>query len=72
MQADAVEDFRMAGDLGMRDHGAIERGEDVEDARNDADAGEDAILLCHDGAGAALACVDHGVAGRVAGGTVLA
>src|SRR3954468_16779239 len=70
VQADAVEDLRMAGDLGMRNYGAVEGSEDVENARNDADAGEDAILLRHDSAGAALVRINHRVAGRVAGGAI--
>ena len=70
VQAHAIENFGMAGDLVVRDHGAIQRGIHVENARHAADPGQNAILLREDGAGGALAGIDAGIAGGIAGRAV--
>jgi len=70
-QAHAVEDFRVAGDLGMRRHGAVERGEDVEDATHAPNAREHAILFGQDGGRGALVHIDTSVGGGIARGAVL-
>ena len=45
MHAHTIENFWMADDVVVRDHGAVERGVDIENAIDAADAGQDAILL---------------------------
>ena len=69
-QTHAVEDFGMAGDLGMRGDGAVKHGEDIEDAVHAAKTGEDAILLGEDGRRSALVDINAGVGGGIARGAV--
>src|SRR5579859_6140437 len=71
VQAHAVKDFRMTGDLGVGDHGAVELGKDLEDAGDRAQPGQDAILFGYDRPGGALADVNASVGGSVAYGAVL-
>src|ERR1019366_2779621 len=71
VQPHAVEDFSVAGDLGMRGDGAVQRGEDVKNARDAAYAGEHTVLLGKDGGGGALVGVDARIGGGIAGGTIL-
>ncbi len=47
--AHAVEDLGVAGDFGVRGDGAVEHGEDIEDARDAAQSGEHAVLLGENG-----------------------
>ena len=70
VQAHAIENFRMAGHLIVRDDGTVERGEHVEDGWNHAHAGEHAILLGEHDAGGSLIGLDAGIAGRIARGPV--
>ena len=61
----------MSSDLIVSCDGAIERGVNVENARNAAEAGDNALLLGEDGGGSALIGIDAGVAGGIARGAVL-
>ncbi len=70
VQPHTIKNFGMRGDLVVRSDRAIKDSVDVEDARDHADASEDAILFGKDGRGGALARVDAGVAGGVARGAV--
>ena len=70
VQANAVENLRMAGDFVVRSDGSIEHRINIQNARHAADSGENAILLGDDGSGRALAGIDAGIAGRVAGGAI--
>jgi len=66
VQAHAVENLGMAGDLVMRDYRAVERGIDIENARDRPNASENAILLGNHRANGALVGIDAGIAGRIA------
>src|SRR5690242_19312132 len=66
VQAHAIEYFRMAGDLRVRDDRAIEAGKDIEDDGDRTYAREDAILLGEDCADSTLVRIDAGVGGRIA------
>jgi hypothetical protein len=54
----------------MRSHSAVERGVDIENAADAADAGQNALLLGKNGGRRALVGINAGVAGRVARGPV--
>ena len=56
----------MRGDFVVGSDGSVERGVDIENARDAADSGEDAILLGHDRRGRTLVGIDAGVAGGIA------
>jgi hypothetical protein len=69
-QAHAVKDFGIIGNVGMRSYCAVQRGENVEHARNATQPGEDAVLLGEDGSRSPLVHVNAGVGGGVAGGAI--
>ena len=69
-EADSVEDLGMANNFVASARFAVEAGEDVEETRDAADAGEDALLLSEDGRSSAKAGLDGERRGDVAGGLV--
>ena len=70
VQTHAIENFVVGSDLVVRGDGSVERGVDVEDAADAADASENAILLGEERGGGALTGIDAGVTGGIAGGPV--
>ncbi len=73
VDADAVEDFRMADDFkaGLRLGALVEAGVDLKEARNGAEAGDDQLFAGDDGAGGEEIGIDGEMRGGVARGLVL-
>src|SRR5205814_5658903 len=65
MQPHAIENLRMAGDLVMRNYGAVEGSINIENPRNAPQPCEDAILFGKNGSGGALAGINAGIAGCI-------
>src|SRR4051812_2628047 len=70
VQPNAVEYFGMTDNLRMSLHGLVESGENLEDASNGRDAGEDALLLGANECQSELARIDAGARGGIVGGPV--
>src|SRR5208283_5369836 len=66
MKTHSIENFGMPSNFIVRSNGAVERGVDIENAADAANAGENAILLGQNRRRGALIRVDAGVAGGVA------
>ena len=70
VDANAVENFGMAGHFVVRNDSTVEHGEDVENRGDDTESCENAVLFGDDCSGCSLVRIDAGVTGGVARGAI--